>query len=148
MERLCELHSAHYNYDCTLGENELTVFLKTVVSRLGADQLLTPREITRDFLGLLNILYQNPETSFDALMNEQNYAVKSAESDPETISSDHDDLLCYEFFGKIPTPLLMAATGHSSEQIFMRYINPVDKDKIISLSNYFNKMYEERLMVV
>ena len=52
------------------------------------------------------------------------------------------------FFGKIPTPLLMAATGHSSEQIFMRYINPVDKDRIISLSNYFNKMYEERLMVV
>ena len=92
MERLCELHSAHYNYDCRLGENELTVFLKTVVSRLGADQLLTPREITRDFLGLLNILYQNPETSFDALMNEQNYAVKSCESDPETISSDHDDL--------------------------------------------------------
>jgi len=92
MERLCELHSAHYNYDCTLGENELTVFLKTVVSRLGADQLLTPREITRDFLGLLNILYQNSETSFDSLMNEQNYSVKSAESDPETISSDNDDL--------------------------------------------------------
>ncbi len=52
------------------------------------------------------------------------------------------------FFGKIPTPLLMAATGHSSEQIFMRYINPVDKEKITTLGNYFEKMYEERLMIV
>jgi integrase len=51
------------------------------------------------------------------------------------------------FYGKIPTSLLMEATGHSSEQIFMRYINPVDKDRIVSLSNYFNKMYEERLIL-
>ena len=50
------------------------------------------------------------------------------------------------FFGKIPTPLLMAATGHSSEQIFMRYINPVDNERILSLGNYFDKMYEETLI--
>ena len=40
----------------------------------------------------------------------------------------------------------MAATGHSSEQIFMRYINPVDNERILSLGNYFDKMYEETLI--
>lgn len=50
------------------------------------------------------------------------------------------------FYGKIPTPLLMEATGHSTEQMFLQYINPVDKDRILSLSNYFDKMYEERLV--
>lgn len=50
------------------------------------------------------------------------------------------------FYGKIPTPLLMDATGHSTEQMFLRYINPFDKDRILSLSNYFDKMYEERLV--
>lgn len=92
MERLCGLHSAHYSYACSLGTSELTVFLNTVVSRLGADQLLTPREITRDFLGLLNILQQNPDISFDSLINEQGYSVKSAEQDPEQVTDETDDL--------------------------------------------------------
>ncbi|SHK47620.1 ATP-binding protein [Desulforamulus aeronauticus] len=92
MERLCELHSTHYSYTCSLDAQELTAFLNTVVSRLGAVHLLTPREITRDFLGLLNILLQNPDISFDALITEQGFAVKSAEQDPEQVSEDHDDL--------------------------------------------------------
>lgn len=50
------------------------------------------------------------------------------------------------FYSKIPTALLMEATGHSTEQMFLRYINPVDNERILSLSNYFDKMYEERLM--
>ncbi|MCL2460048.1 MAG: ATP-binding protein [Euryarchaeota archaeon] len=90
MERLCEVHSAHYTYSCSLGTQELMAFLETVLSRLGADELLTPREITRDFLGLLNILHQNPEASFNALINEQGYAVKSAEQDPEQVTDESD----------------------------------------------------------
>ncbi|CAA7196676.1 phage integrase SAM-like domain-containing protein [Chryseobacterium potabilaquae] len=48
------------------------------------------------------------------------------------------------FYGKIPTPLLMQATGHSSEQMFLRYINTIDKERILSLSIYFDKVYTER----
>ena len=92
LERLCELHSVHYSYECTLGKNELTMFLNTVLSRLGADQLLTPREVTRDFLGLLNILYQNPTLTFDTLITEQGFQVQSAEKDPEQIDDAADSL--------------------------------------------------------
>jgi len=63
-----------------------------LLSRLGADQLLTPREITRDFLGLLNILLQNPNISFSALINEQDFFIKSAEQDPEQITAESDAL--------------------------------------------------------
>ena len=92
LERLCELHSSHYSYENTLGKDELTAFLNTVLGRLGADQLLTPREVTRDFLGLLNILHQNPGTTFDALINEQGFKVQSAEKDPEQIDEETDNL--------------------------------------------------------
>ena len=88
MERLCELHGAHYGYQCALSAEDLTAFLNTVVSRLGADQLLTPREITRDFLGLLNILHQNPDVTFDALVTEQGFSVKSAEKNPEQVEEE------------------------------------------------------------
>lgn len=92
MERLCELHSVHYTYTCQLGASQLSAFLNSVASRMGADQLLTPREITRDFLGLLNILHQNPEVTFESLMQDQNFTVKSAETNPEQVSAEHDDL--------------------------------------------------------
>ncbi|MDR2230130.1 MAG: site-specific integrase [Flavobacteriaceae bacterium] len=49
------------------------------------------------------------------------------------------------FYGKIPTPLLMQATGHSTEQMFIKYINPVSNDRIISLSNHFEQVYKHRL---
>lgn len=45
------------------------------------------------------------------------------------------------FYGKIPTPLLMEVTGHTTEHMFLKYINPADSEKILSLSRYFAKMY-------
>jgi hypothetical protein len=54
--------------------------------------LLTPKEVTRDFLGLLNILHQNPGTTFDTLINEQGFKVQSAEKDPEQIDEETDNL--------------------------------------------------------
>ncbi|MBB4118832.1 site-specific recombinase XerD [Mesonia hippocampi] len=45
------------------------------------------------------------------------------------------------FYGKIPTPLLMSATGHSTEQMFLKYINPIDETRIETLSNYFNEIH-------
>jgi hypothetical protein len=92
LQRLCELHGAHHSYSCPFGEKELTTFISTVAARLGADQLLTPREITRDFLGLLNILYQNPDLTFDMLITEKVFSVKSAELNPEEVSEKENDL--------------------------------------------------------
>ena len=92
LERLCQLHSSYYDYECKLGADELTAFLNTVLTRLGADQLLTPREVTRDFLGLLNILHQNPDATFEGLIHTQEFQVKSAEKDPEQIDDAAEDL--------------------------------------------------------
>lgn len=51
------------------------------------------------------------------------------------------------FYGKIPTPLLMEATGHSTEEMFLKYINSFDKERTVKLSNYFQRIYEERFLV-
>ncbi|MDV2445993.1 integrase [Elizabethkingia anophelis] len=49
------------------------------------------------------------------------------------------------FYGKIPTPLLMEATGHSTEQMFLKYINPVHNERIIALSNHFDNIYYKKV---
>ncbi|PTT30484.1 hypothetical protein DBR28_15975 [Chryseobacterium sp. HMWF028] len=40
-------------------------------------------------------------------------------------------------YGKIPTPLLMVATGHKSEDMFLRYIGKVDRQQSHALASYF-----------
>ncbi|OWP85752.1 hypothetical protein BWK60_12460 [Flavobacterium covae] len=41
------------------------------------------------------------------------------------------------FYGKIPTPLLMVATGHATEKMFLSYIGKSDKDKALELAKWF-----------
>ena len=39
-------------------------------------------------------------------------------------------------FGKIPTPLLMVATGHSTPKMLMKYIGKIDEQQSLSLAEY------------
>lgn len=44
------------------------------------------------------------------------------------------------FYGKIPTPLLMEATGHTTEKVFKLYVDPNDKIRMAELADYFEKV--------
>lgn len=41
------------------------------------------------------------------------------------------------YHGKIPTSLLIAATGHSTEQMFLKYIGKSNSDRALELAEYF-----------
>lgn len=69
LTRLLEVHAAHYGQAPRLGQVELTQFLQEAVNRLGAEELLTPREVIRDFITLLNLLEQHPELEFGQLLS-------------------------------------------------------------------------------
>ncbi|MBH8563339.1 ATP-binding protein [Nostoc sp. CENA67] len=69
LQRLTEIHAVNFSYEKTLTNRELQEFVQEVVSRLGAEALLTPGEIVRDFISVLNILHQNPEITFSKLIH-------------------------------------------------------------------------------
>ncbi len=52
------------------------------------------------------------------------------------------------FYGKIPTALLMEATGHSSERMFLRYVNQVDTQRTVALSKYLEEVYQTRTQLI
>ena len=68
VQRLRSLHAAYYGYDPVLTDGQLTVFLEACLKRMGADLMITPREVTRDFLGVLNVMYQDPGADFETLV--------------------------------------------------------------------------------
>ena len=69
LQRLREIHSFNFNYQPSLKNKDLEEFIQEIISRLGADALLTPGEIVRDFIAILNIIYQNPQISFTKLIH-------------------------------------------------------------------------------
>ncbi len=68
LQRLAEVHVVHYGYKQALAEADLRSFLQAIVSRLGAEALLTPGEIVRDFMSVLNLLHQNPQLTLAQLL--------------------------------------------------------------------------------
>ena len=83
LTRLRDIHAAHYGYVATLESAELQQFMQEVVNRMGAEELLTPREVVRDFITLLNLLQQNPDTSFEKIIYGGNFTPTKAGEDPD-----------------------------------------------------------------
>lgn len=67
VERLSEIHAMHYQYPPFLRKEDLLSFISLEWNRMGADLHITPREVVRDFLEVLNILHQNPAFTMDTL---------------------------------------------------------------------------------
>jgi hypothetical protein len=76
LERLRDIHAEHYGYEPWLEKRELTAFMELAFSVPGADEFITPREISRDFIGLLNILHENRDTDFDTLVYRDGFTVQ------------------------------------------------------------------------
>lgn len=68
IEKLMQIHAGYFGWTSTLTENDLVDFLKIEFGRVGADTHLTPREVIRDFIELLDILCQNPDANVAELL--------------------------------------------------------------------------------
>lgn len=58
--------------EAPLTDAQIERFMTLSLSRAGAEELITPREIIRDYLTLLNILRDNPEATFERLLEGMN----------------------------------------------------------------------------
>ena len=67
-EKLSDIHAGYFGYERTLGTEDLVRFLQLEYGRVGADTHLTPREVIRDFVELLDILHQNPGTTIEGIL--------------------------------------------------------------------------------
>ena len=68
IEKLQQIHAGYFGYERTLTEAQLVRFLKVEFGRVGADTHLTPREVIRDFIELLDIAFQNPDTPVASIL--------------------------------------------------------------------------------
>ena len=74
IEKLTQIHAGYFDWTPSLTEADLVDFLKIEFGRVGADTHLTPREVIRDFIELLDILCQNPDAKISELLQSPEFA--------------------------------------------------------------------------
>lgn len=79
IEKLADIHAGLFDYERVLGEEELISFIKIEFGRIGADTNITPREVIRDFIELLNIVYQNPQIDVSQLLTSESFEYAKAQ---------------------------------------------------------------------
>ena len=68
VQRMARLHGEYYGWQVRLSDAELEDFVSLCLARAGADTMITPREILRDFCAVLNLLYQNPDATYESIV--------------------------------------------------------------------------------
>ena len=66
--RVTALYAQCYGQEPRISDADRIRFLEVCLSRTGAESLMTPREILRDYMTVLNILMQNPEIDFATIL--------------------------------------------------------------------------------
>ena len=83
IEKLADIHAGYFGYERTLGEQDLVTFLQLEYGRVGSDTHLTPREVIRDFIEMLDILFQNPQLGVEELLGSDALSHAPLPGDPE-----------------------------------------------------------------
>ena len=79
-EKLADMHAGLYGYQRTLSTKDLAKFIELEFGRIGADQNITPREVIRDFIELLDLLYQNPALTMEELLQSDEFTYTKSEA--------------------------------------------------------------------
>lgn len=68
ISRLTKLHGQYFSWEPRVTDQDMAEFLRSSLARAGADIMITPREIIRDYMSVLNILLQNPAVSVSEII--------------------------------------------------------------------------------
>lgn len=88
--RITALHAQNYAWTPRVTNEEMAEFLKICLERAGADTMITPREIIRDYMTVLNILLQNPDTTFAEVISSGTVKLSHGDNDEDSVIVDVD----------------------------------------------------------
>jgi len=90
VEKLRDIHANLYDYTKVLTHEDLIYFLNVEYNRVGASSHITPREIIRDFIELINILHQNPQKTVSEILDSNSFEMAKGGLDEAAIHADFE----------------------------------------------------------
>lgn len=74
VEKLADIHAQLYEYAQIVTGQDMADFIQIEFGRIGADEHITPREVIRDFIQVLDIVYQDPKVKVRELLGSDAFA--------------------------------------------------------------------------
>lgn len=90
-EKLTQMHATLYGYESTITDEDLATFIKIEYGRVGADTNITPREVIRDFIELLDITLQHPDQKIGDLLNSDKFSYTKSEAVSDEKGEDYTE---------------------------------------------------------
>ena len=87
IEKLAAIHAELYGYAQIVTQDDLADFIRIEFGRIGADTHITPREVIRDFIQVLDIIYQNPTLKLADLLGSEEFSYAQNEVEGAEISA-------------------------------------------------------------
>jgi hypothetical protein len=88
ISRITKLYAQNYGKMPAITEEQMVRFLEVCLSRAGADSMITPREMLRDYMTVLNILMQNPEATFEEILGSAVTLKKDGDGEDEESATE------------------------------------------------------------
>ena len=98
IEKLAQIHAGYFGYELHVTTDNLVNFLKIEFGRVGADTHLTPREVIRDFIELLDIACQNPGMGIAELLASEDFAGETPSPNENTTQAPNVSTAPYAEF--------------------------------------------------
>ena len=87
-EKLADMHASLYGYQRKINVDDLSSFIKLEYGRIGADNNITPREVIRDFIELLDLMYQHSGMTMADLMQSDDFTYTKSEAVSDEAGED------------------------------------------------------------
>ena len=84
IEKLADIHAGLYEYKQIVTQQDMVDFIEIEFSRIGAETHITPREVIRDFIQVLDIIYQNPGMKVRSLLGSDSFTYAQNAVNEET----------------------------------------------------------------
>lgn len=91
IEKLAAIHAGLFEYRQILTQEDMIHFIKIEFSRIGANTHITPREVIRDFIELMNIVYQNPGIDVAGLLGSDEFKYAENAVNGEAVEKEFDE---------------------------------------------------------
>ncbi|HEY1348948.1 MAG TPA: ATP-binding protein [Ktedonobacteraceae bacterium] len=90
LQKLRAIHAGHYHASPTISDNDLQQFMEVVTAQLGSARFLTPREVTRDLIALMEMMRRDSTLTFTTLIHGRDFVASRQQADPEALTPQNE----------------------------------------------------------
>lgn len=90
LQKLRHIHALHYHYMTVITDRDLQQFMQVVTAQVGSAQQLTPREITRDLIAVMEILRRDNTLAFSDIIHTRDFVASRQQANPDELTPQNE----------------------------------------------------------